>query len=141
MRKIGLLLASMALAAILASMATVLTAEPGVGQTSAVTLVGAGDISRCDNNGDTATAKLLDSIPGTVFTAGDNAYKEGTLWQFNNCYDPTWGRHKARTKPVVGNHEYRTPRASGYFDYFGAAAGNRGRATIPTTGAPGTSSR
>src|SRR5918992_342309 len=127
MRKIGLLLASMALAAMLASMATVLTAEPGVGQTSAVTLVGAGDISRCDNNGDTATAKLLDSIPGTVFTAGDNAYKEGTLWQFNNCYDLTWGRHKARTKPAVGNHEYRTPGASGYFDYFGAAAGERGR--------------
>ena len=117
----------MALAAMLASMATVLTAEPSVGQTSAVTLVGAGDISRCDNKGDTATAKLLDSISGTVFTAGDNAYKEGTLWQFNNCYDPTWGRFKVRTKPVVGNHEYRTPGASGYFNYFGAAAGEPGK--------------
>jgi hypothetical protein len=62
-----------------------------------------------------------------VFTAGDNAYKEGTPYQFNNCYDPTWGRVKARTKPVVGNHEYRTPGASGYFDYFGAAAGERGK--------------
>jgi acid phosphatase type 7 len=127
MKKIALLLASVALAVLLASTAAVLTAEPSVGQTSAVTLVGAGDISRCDNKGDTATAKLLDSISGTVFTAGDNAYKEGTLWQFNNCYDPTWGRHKARTKPTVGNHEYRTPGASGYFNYFGAAAGEPGK--------------
>jgi hypothetical protein len=126
MKKIALLLASVALAVLLASTAAVLTAEPGVGQTSAVTLVGAGDISRCDNKGDTATARLVSSIPGTVFTAGDNVYNEGTLWQFRNCYDPTWGRFKARTKPTVGNHEYRTPGAAGYFDYFGAAAGERG---------------
>jgi acid phosphatase type 7 len=119
-------LASVALTVLLASVVATLTAKPGAGQTSAVTLVGAGDISRCDSTGDTATAKLLDSISGTVFTAGDNAYQEGTLQQFNNCYDPTWGRHKSRTKPTVGNHEYRTPGASGYFDYFGAAAGNRG---------------
>jgi hypothetical protein len=124
--KMALLLASVSFGVLLASATAVLTAEPGAGQTSVVTLVGAGDISRCDNKGDTATAKLLDSISGTVFTAGDNAYKEGSLWQFNNCYDPTWGRHKSRTKPTVGNHEYRTPGASGYFDYFGAAAGDRG---------------
>lgn len=99
----------------------------GVGQTSAVTLVGAGDISRCDSTGDTATARLLGSISGTVFTVGDNVYKEGSLYQFKNCYDPTWGRYKARTKPAVGNHEYRTPGASGYFDYFGAAAGEPGK--------------
>ena len=109
-------------------MAAVLTAEPSAGRTSAVTLVGAGDISRCDSTGDTATARLLDSISGTVFTAGDNAYKDGSLYQFNHCYDPTWGRHKARTKPAIGNHEYRTDReASGYFDYFGAAAGEPGK--------------
>jgi hypothetical protein len=90
-------------------------------------LVGAGDIASCDSTGDTATSKLLGSIAGTVLALGDNAYKEGTLSQFNNCYGPTWGKFKARTKPAVGNHEYRTPGASGYFDYFGAAAGERGR--------------
>jgi hypothetical protein len=42
-------------------------------------------------------------------------------------YDPTWGTEKARTKPSVGNHEYLTPGASGYFDYFGTAAGARDR--------------
>ncbi len=81
-------------------------------------LVGAGDISSCSNNNDEATAKLLDKISGTVFTAGDNAYSSGTTTEYNNCYDPTWGRHKSRTKPVPGNHEYNTSGASGYFKYF-----------------------
>jgi len=81
-------------------------------------LVGAGDISTCSNNNDEATAKLLDGISGTVFNAGDNAYDSGTLSEYTNCYDPTWGRHKARTKSSPGNHEYQTSGASGYFQYF-----------------------
>lgn len=81
-------------------------------------LVGAGDISSCNNDNDEFTAQLLDTIPGTVFTSGDNAYSSGTLSQFANCYDPTWGRHKTRTRPVPGNHEYQTFDASGYFQYF-----------------------
>jgi len=80
--------------------------------------VGAGDISRCDNNNDEATAKLLDGISGTVFTAGDNAYDSGTYTEYLNCYDPTWGRHKSRTKPSPGNHDYQTSGAAGYFQYF-----------------------
>jgi acid phosphatase type 7 len=89
-------------------------------------LVGAGDIADCSSTGDEATAKLLDKIEGTVFTAGDNAYPSGTDEDFENCYDPTWGRHKARTYPATGNHEYETANASGYFNYFGAAAGDPG---------------
>lgn len=87
-------------------------------------LVGAGDIAGCDAAGDEATANLLDSISGTVFTTGDNAYESGTVTEFSECYDPSWGRHKARTRPSIGNHEYYTADASGYFDYFGATAGN-----------------
>src|SRR5215212_1822556 len=83
-----------------------------------VVFVGAGDISRCDNNGDETTAQLLDGISGTVFTAGDNAYDSGSTSEYANCYDPTWGRSKTRTKPVPGNHEYGTSGASGYFQYF-----------------------
>jgi hypothetical protein len=83
-----------------------------------VTFVGAGDISSCDNNNDELTAQLLDGIPGTIFAVGDNAYDSGTLSQFMNCYDPTWGRYKDRIKPVPGNHEYLTSGASGYFQYF-----------------------
>jgi hypothetical protein len=81
-------------------------------------LVGAGDISSCSNNNDEATAKLLDGISGTVFNAGDNAYDSGSISEYTNCYDPTWGRHKSRTKPSPGNHEYGTSGAAGYFQYF-----------------------
>ena len=84
-----------------------------------VVLVGAGDISTCSNSNDEATAKLLDGIAGTVFTAGDNVYDSGTASEFTNCYGPTWGRHKAPTKPSPGNHDYGTSGASGYFNYFG----------------------
>ena len=89
-------------------------------------LVGAGDIADCSRTTDEATARLLDKIEGTVFTAGDNAYPSATDEDFENCYDPTWGRHKARTYPAPGNHDYETANASGYFNYFGAAAGNPG---------------
>ena len=96
-------------------------------QTNDPVFVGAGDIASCGYNEDEATAKLLDNIPGTVFTLGDNAYHDGTLAEFNNCYESTWGRHKSRTMPVPGNHEYHVPGAAGYFDYFGAAAGDRSK--------------
>src|SRR5215211_5219870 len=69
---------------------------------SAGVLVGAGDIASCDSGGDEATAALLDGIDGTVFTAGDNAYSSGKLSEFRNCYEPSWGRHKHRTRPSLG---------------------------------------
>ena len=87
-------------------------------------LVGAGDIAACDNDGDERTAKLLDKISGTVFTLGDNAYPNGTAVQFEQCYGPSWGRHKARTRPAPGNHDYRVAGAAAYFAYFGASAGD-----------------
>ena len=85
-------------------------------------LAGAGDITNCSRTQDEATAQLLDGIAGTVITMGDNAYPDGTLDQFNNCYDPTWGRHKDRTHPSPGNHDYHVAGAAGYYTYFGAAA-------------------
>jgi DNA-binding beta-propeller fold protein YncE len=90
-----------------------------------VVLVGAGDIASCDDlSGAYATAKLLDTIPGTIFVPGDLAYKDGDATNFKECFEPTWGRHKARMKPVPGNHEYHTPGAAAYYAYFGAAAGD-----------------
>ena len=90
-------------------------------------LVGAGDISTCGNDNDEATAKLLDGISGTVFTVGDNAYSSGSPSDFGQCYAPTWGRHRSRTRPAPGNHDYNTSGASGYFGYFGDVAGPAGR--------------
>lgn len=89
-------------------------------------LVGAGDIAMCNERGAELTAKLLDRIPGTVFTTGDNAYPAGSSRDFRDCYEPTWGRHKQRTRPTPGNHDYQTDRGAPYFDYFGANAGPRG---------------
>ena len=89
-------------------------------------LAGAGDIAECSSPGAEATAQLLDRISGTVFTAGDNAYPNGSAAQFRDCYDPSWGRHKRRTRPTPGNHDYVDPTASAYYDYFGDNAGPRG---------------
>lgn len=84
--------------------------------------VGAGDIAWCGRGAD-QTARVVQALPGQVFTAGDNAYPDGSLRDFMNCYEPTWGRFRDRTRPVAGNHEYETdPTARGYFTYFGALA-------------------
>ena len=98
-----------------------------VAVSSSVVFVGAGDIADCSGSGDEATAALLDNIAGTVFTAGDNVYPDGTDAQFTQCYDPSWGRHKARTRPTPGNHDYHTTGASGYYGYFGSLAGPSGQ--------------
>jgi hypothetical protein len=89
----------------------------------AAVLVGAGDIADCTNlAGAEATAALLAKIPGTVMAVGDLAYPDGTPANFA-CYDRTWGREKARTRPAVGNHEFHSAGATYYFQYFGEAAG------------------
>jgi hypothetical protein len=96
--------------------------EAALAQTSDPVLVGAGDITNCNQNRDEETAKLLDNISGTVFTLGDNAYPDGTAAQYRDCYGPTWGRHKARTRPSPGNHDYHVKGAAGYYGYFRSAA-------------------
>ncbi|EPX64128.1 Alkaline phosphatase [Cystobacter fuscus DSM 2262] len=90
-------------------------------------LLAVGDIASCDSEGDEATAAMLDVLPGEIATLGDTVYPEGTAEAFARCYAPSWGRHKARTHPVPGNHDYLVPGAEPYFDYFGAAAGARGQ--------------
>ncbi len=87
-------------------------------------VVAAGDIADCSSEGDEATAELVGGIPGTVLTLGDNAYPDGSAEDFDECYDPAWGRFKDRTRPSPGNHEYHTENAEGYFGYFGKAAGD-----------------
>ncbi|RPI54967.1 MAG: alkaline phosphatase [Acidobacteria bacterium] len=89
-------------------------------------LVGAGDIAVCGAGESTATGRLLDNQPGTIFVAGDIAYPDGTAAQFRECYEPAWGRHKDRTRPAPGNHEYGSPGAAPYFSYFGSNAGPAG---------------
>ena len=69
------------------------------------------------------TGKQLDSTSGTILGLGDLAYNDGSSDNYQNCFDPAWGRHKNRIRPTPGNHDYSTGNADGYFGYFGRAAG------------------
>jgi len=100
--------------------------QPPVATTA--TIYAAGDIGEC-GFGALETGKLLDRLPGGLILAlGDLAYMNGTAANFRDCYDPAWGRHIDRTRPVPGNHEYENSfrDARDYFDYFGDLAGPRG---------------
>lgn len=89
-------------------------------------MVAAGDIGEC-GFGALDTGRLIDNLAGTVLPLGDLAYMHGSAANFRDCYDPAWGRHRDRSRPVPGNHDYETPGAAGYFDYFGILAGARGQ--------------
>ena len=84
-------------------------------------LIGAGDINDCSKpEGAEATAQILEAYPtATIFAAGDLAYFSGSNDAFR-CYDKTWGRPalRERTRPAVGNHEYVTWGAAGFFRYW-----------------------
>ena len=90
-------------------------------------LVAVGDIGSCDSNADDAVAGLAKRLGGTVAALGDTVYERGSDAEFADCFDPAWGSMKSRIRPAVGNHEYETDGAAGYFDYFGSAAGKRGQ--------------
>jgi hypothetical protein len=106
---------------LLLALALLTYAVPASSQAASYTFIGAGDIATSGSN-DTATANVILGQPSSaiVWTAGDNAYQSGTLSEYQTFYDPTWGQFYGRTWPTPGNHEYRTPGAAGYFDYFRA---------------------
>jgi calcineurin-like phosphoesterase family protein/fibronectin type III domain protein len=108
---------------------------------SAVVVAAAGDVA-CDpsdanyhSGSGTSTAcrqlytsnLLVNGDFDAVLALGDLQYNSGSLSDFNEVYDPTWGRVKSITYPVVGNHEYGQSNASGYFQYFGSRAGPAGK--------------
>jgi len=98
-----------------------------------IAVYAAGDIADCGKRSpeDSKAAKtaaliasgLAQDAQAAVLTLGDHTYPVGLLGEFTACYDPTWGQFKERTYPSPGNHEYYTPRAVGYYSYFGRAAG------------------
>jgi acid phosphatase type 7 len=90
-------------------------------------LVAAGDIASCWWRWDDATGRLLDHIDGVVVGLGDMVYQAGTAAQFSGCYSPNWGRHRSRTRVVIGNHDGRTEKGAPFYAYFGAAAGVPGK--------------
>jgi chitodextrinase len=93
-----------------------------------VTIAGAGDIVQSAPGGYSYTAamatgdQILAINPSYVLVPGDGAYDAGTIDDWNTRYSPTWGRFKDKTLPTPGNHEYKTPNAGGYWDYWGSLA-------------------
>src|SRR5207237_4343583 len=103
--------------------ATIAPAPPPPPADSAVTLIVAGNIASCTSTRDELTAQLLDTLPGTVLTLGDAVVPDASA--YTTCYDPSWGRHKARTSNTLGNHDYYNGHVSGVWDYWGDGAGPR----------------
>jgi hypothetical protein len=108
-------------------------ARPLLRSEAAVVLIGAGDIAGCGGSTkDHLTAKVVDSVLASsstarAFTAGDNAYPDGSAADFANCYHPTWGKFKARTWFTIGNHERSVdPTATAYYDYVLGVGVNSG---------------
>ncbi|MDH4335163.1 MAG: metallophosphoesterase, partial [Chloroflexota bacterium] len=89
-------------------------------------LLAVGDIGSCDGTDDDAVADLAARLPGTIALLGDIVYPDGSSADYADCFDPAWGSLRARIRPALGNHDYQTTDASGYFSYFGAAAGTPG---------------
>ncbi len=93
---------------------------------TAVNVVAVGDVAcpageapsgdRCRQAATAALAQKLD--PDLVIGLGDQQYEHGSLSDFQNSYDKSWGALLARTRPVPGNHEYYTSGAQGYYSYF-----------------------
>jgi hypothetical protein len=109
---------------------------------SGVRLYAAGNITGCNpGNHDEATANLMlnDNSEWRVMVLGDMA-DNGSDADFAGCYGPSWGQFKARSYPVLGNHEYdyfeldptkpagldTVRKANGAFAYWGAQLGNNG---------------
>lgn len=95
--------------------------------TTTVTLWAVGDAATCGTDRDDAVARFLANQEGLIALLGDVVYEKGTSTEFGRCFDPIYGQLKDRLRPAVGNHEYGTRGAQGYFDYFGSLAGEPGR--------------
>ena len=108
---------------------------PASAATADPVIVAAGDIA-CGSHTEAglpceqaATAALIGTIaPTAVLPLGDTQYETGTLANFKTYYGPTWGVYKSISWPAVGNHEYGTAGAAGYFDYFNGVGVQSGRA-------------
>jgi hypothetical protein len=136
----GRLLITPSLALLLVLLACQRPQPPRPPSGSSVSIAAAGDIACGPGNASynagkgtedacrqKATSDLLMRLSGldAVLALGDTQYCCGAPDAFKESYEPTWGRLKDITYPVAGNHEYDTPGAAGYFEYFGDRAGKR----------------
>jgi acid phosphatase type 7 len=114
--------------AVIAMLLGALTSQQSPAGAADPTIVAAGDIACAPGDianpcQDEDTAALL---PGNaaVLPLGDNQYRRGTLSEYKAVYAKSWGAFKPQSRPVPGNHEYKTTDAAGYYGYFGSRAGD-----------------
>ena len=86
-------------------------------------LAAAGEIGDCDSPFDSITADYLNYNRPHIAALGDLVAGNGSVDEFNSCYQSSWGPLKSLTKPTPGDNEYKTPGAAGYFAYWGTRAG------------------
>ncbi len=60
---------------------------------------------------------VVNQRPTAVLTIGDNCHDPTTAC-YRDFYGPSWGRFKAITHPMSGNHDYMAANATPYYDYF-----------------------
>jgi len=96
---------------------------PSGGDRNAEVMV-VGDIGMCGSPGPALTSALVERLSGHILLAGDIAYPNGSVADFQNCFEPTWGRFRGRWNASPGNHEYMAANGAAYYNYFGEAAGD-----------------
>lgn len=82
-----------------------------------------GDTGWCGAPAMPQLSRLLATLGGDIFLAGDLAYPNGSPGEFQRCFEPDFGRFRSRFWATPGNHDYQTAAADGYFTYFGDRAG------------------
>ena len=87
---------------------------------------GSGTSSACRQRA--TSNQLVDKGLTAVLVLGDLQYEDASYSNFLRSFDRSWGRAKSLLRPVPGNREYETGRASGYFDYFNGRGAVTGQA-------------
>jgi hypothetical protein len=105
--------------------------------TTPIVIYAAGDIAYCKGNvldrntGAMITSNMLIKTSGPIFTLGDDSNADGKKMDYDECYNPTWGRLLARTYPVMGNHDIGPDsQGTAYFSYFAGMTGDSGHYSL-----------
>jgi len=83
-----------------------------------------GDTGWCGSPALAPLARLFERFDGDILLAGDLAYPSGTMEEFKQCFEPSFGKFKSRLRATPGNHDYvASVSADSYFSYFGDRSG------------------
>jgi len=115
---IGLLVAAVAVISAGGDQSPSPTTSPAPG---ALRIAAVADL--CGPDCDQVATLVRAGAPHLVIMPGDLAYPDGTLENYMSSFDPAWGAMKPMTRSVPGNHEWHTPNAQGWRDYFGVSSG------------------